>query len=135
MSLIEIEEKLEVPQGAEILNAVIRDADILVAGHFGNAVMLRLELEDSENCVSCFRPMYNDTWSIGCIVKALFDTLEDPTDDSVPFSSLRGRPVRVLADSGSGRYRFIAVGHYMKNRWLTLRNIDKWLAENPAMNG
>lgn len=119
-------EALNLDNTTEITNGTIESADISIAGHFGNTVCLSLKIS-SEGCWGgCFLPMRNYTNHIGHVVKAVFETICEATDDTVSFSSLTGKPIRVISKGGS----YVGIGHFMKDKWLTEENVTEWMRKN-----
>ena len=119
-------EELNLDNTTEITNGTIESADISIAGHFGNIVCLSLQISSEGGCGGCFLPMRAYTKHIGYVVKAVFETICESTDDIVPFSSLIGKPIRVISKGSS----YVGIGHFMKDRWLTEENVTKWIEEN-----
>lgn len=109
-------------KGAEVLNAIVRRADIGVIGHFGNPVNLCLELE-SETWLGMFMPFYNMTDSIGYVVEAVMNAIGDESDDTVCFSSLKGRPCRVVHTVDG----FVGIGAFMSDKWLLEDDVKAFL--------
>ena len=109
--------------GAEVLNAVVRKADIGVTGHFGDAVSLCLELEAEGGWCGMFMPLYNMTGSIGHVVRAVMRAIGEVGDDMACLSSLEGRPCRVV----SAADRFIGIGAFMSGRWLMERDVKLFM--------
>lgn len=112
--------------GAEILNAVVRSADVGVTGHFGNTVSLCLELESENGWCGLFMPLYNMTGSIGHVFRAVMGTLCDESNDTVYLSSLKGKPCRVVSTTS----KFIGIGAFMSDRWLLEDDVIKFLEES-----
>lgn len=112
--------------GAEVLNAVVKKADIGVTGHFGDAVSLCLELEAEGGWCGMFMPLCNMTGSIGHVVRAVMRAIGEVGDDTACLSSLEGKPCRVVSTGE----RFIGVGAFMSDRWLMERDVKFFMVES-----
>lgn len=76
-----------------IENNIIKSTDILITGHFGNSVSLRLDCENI-----CPIPLYNSTLNIGYILQALIEFFDKEQDNSVSIFSLNNTPIRLVFD-------------------------------------
>ena len=110
---------LNLPKDTETLNGVIVQAGVDIAGHFGNCVGLRLEIQTEDGWTQSFMAGYNLTPCIGYIVKAVWETLTDGSDDTLSFSRLDGKPCRVLVSDN----KVTGIGAFMTDRWLTVEQV------------
>ena len=110
----------------KIFNGIITRAGTDVIGHFGNIVTLDLAVEAENGWCGCFMPTYNLTLHIGYIIKALMETLDENDDNPKSFSSLVGKPCRVISSMPS----FVGIGHFIKDRWLIEPQVQEWMKAN-----
>ena len=82
-----------------IENNVIENIDIVVTGHFGNAVSVTMLCKNI-----CPLGLYNSTGNIGFILRALIEIFDKEDDNSVSIKSLSGTPIRLVFDSDTSIY-------------------------------
>lgn len=109
------------PDGYSIENNVIKKVDVLVTGHFGNAVSVNMVCENI-----CPFPLYNSTQNIGYILRALIELFDKENDDSVSISQLNNIPIRLVFDNKNIYIgKCIGIGHFMKDRFVLTEDLMK----------
>jgi hypothetical protein len=104
-----------------IENNVIKKIDVVVTGHFGNAVSVQMLCDNI-----CPLPLYNSTSNIGFILRALIEIFDKEDDNSVNIKALEGTPIRLLFDdTTSWGSKAVAIGHFMKDRFVMLEDLMK----------
>lgn len=105
-----------------IENNIIRDIRVLVTGHFGNCVSLEIACENIFPVSS-----YNNTKNIGYVLSALIDIFDKEDDNGVNITKLNGTPIRVVYnDKSSCGSKSVAIGHYMKDRFIFIDDLMKF---------
>lgn len=104
-----------------IENNIIQDIDIVVTGHFANSVSLTMTCD----CISPI-PLYNSTSNIGFIIQALIEIFDREDDSSVSIKALKNTPIRIVFDdTSSWGGKAIAIGHFMKDRFVLIEDLMK----------
>lgn len=104
-----------------IENNVIKKIDVVVTGHFGNAVSAEMICENI-----CPLGLYNSTGNIGYILRALIDIFDKENDNSVSIKALEGTPIRLVFNSAnSWGSKAVAIGHFMKDRFVMIDDLMK----------
>lgn len=104
-----------------IENNIIKKIDVLVTGHFGNAVSLNMLCENISPM-----PLWNSTDNIGYIIRALIEIFDKEDDRSVNVKELEGTPIRIVIDSDTKfGGKCVAIGHFMKDRFVLIEDLMK----------
>ena len=104
-----------------IENNVIKKIDVVVTGHFGNSVSINMICENI-----CPLGLYNSTGNIGFILRALIEIFDKEDDNSVSIKALEGTPIRLVFNSdNSWGGRAVAIGHFMKDRFVMIEDLMK----------
>jgi len=104
--------------GHVLSNEMIRDADILVIGHFGNAVSLNIWT----GCCALTHDRMN-TGNLGIMIKAIVELLCLEDENGFCFSKLKDIPVRIISDGPFTKV--LGFGHFMKNRFVYTDDLNK----------
>ncbi len=104
--------------GHVLSNEMIRGADILVIGHFGNVVSLDIWT----GCCALTHDRAN-TGNLGFIIKAIVELLCLDDEDGFRFSKLKDIPVRIISDGPFSKV--LGFGHFMKNRFVYTDDLNK----------
>ena len=108
--IIHTEEEV-LAQGYKITNEMIHGADLLVIGHFGNAVSINVWT----GCC-CLIHDHNNTDNIGYIIKALVELFDLTDEDGYVFKNFKKIPCRIISN-GFGS-KVVGFGHFMKNKFV-----------------
>ena len=104
-----------------IENNIIKDIDVIVTGHYGNIVSVDMLCEN----IRPF-PLYNSTDNIGYIIRALIEIFDKEDDNSVSINSLKNTPIRIVYDADNKfEGHSVAIGHFMKNRFILIDDLMK----------
>lgn len=123
---IPILEKIYLPKDAEILNAIIEEADVCLYSGYCNSVTLNLRIKAEGDLHGEFISIYSYTRDIGSVVKGIFETIGGfEPDASTPFSKLKGRVIRVVC-SGN---KFIGIGNFMEDKWFLESSVEEFVKE------
>lgn len=104
-----------------IENNIIESVDVVITGHFGNCVSVRMLCENI-----CPIPLYNSTSNIGYILRMLIELFDKEDDNSVSINSLNNTPIRLVFEGeNSWGCKAVAIGHYMKDRFVLIDDLMK----------
>ena len=101
-----------------IENNIIKDARVVVTGHFNGAVSLDITCENI-----CVLSAYNSTRNIGFIIQILAEFLNVIEDNSVGLEKFSGLPIRLVTTGWGGRC--IGIGHFMKDKFILIEDLVK----------
>lgn len=113
------------PKDGDIRNAMITKADVTLVRHYYNLISLSLAFQADAIC-GMFMPTYNSTGCIGHVIRGVFNTVLgewDKGDDSLAFSSLKGRPIRIVSTG----MVCVGIGNFMSDKWLLEQNVNAYV--------
>jgi len=104
-------------------NNILRNVDVNIVGHFGNAVCLELMCDNV-----CPYSCYNNTKNIGMLIKSLVELFDLSEEDGLRMSKIKNIPVRLVFENSSKNHwgeKVVGIGHYMKDKFIMFNEFSQ----------
>jgi len=105
--------------GYGIENNIIEYVDVNTIAHFGNVTCLEIVCTNV-----CPMTSYNNTNSLGYLIRALIELLDISKEDGIRLSKIKNIPCRLVFENAGPTWgsKCIGIGNFMKDKFVLIED-------------